>query len=485
MSSYQVDQSPTSPAHIHAHQHHHSGSTNNQYSSSFNDQQQPQQQLGGVTLQGQGQGQVQGQVQPSQQVQQGSSSSSIQERKVFVGGLSWETTDEKLRVYFQNYGVVEDSVVIRDKQSGRPRGFGFVVFQDSAHAQKVVSLHKHTIDRREVETRLAVPRDSPELASRSGSGFLTSASAQQRKLFVGGLAPTVSERIFREYFLQYGPIEDIVVMYDHTSGRPRGFGFVTFKHEESIQRVFSQQVHAIHDKQIDVKPAVSREQMPQIAYGNVRHRIPVANGARVFQDGYNGGGGGNTPVLQDMVNMYGLGNDLGYVNQNLGAMNQVPGGFNSVNPMLNGLQGMSPGLTTGGLDNIYDGGMGAFGNQFGGHFGGQYDQYVPAIENQQLLGQNVGDGHLIAHQVNQLNGLDQLGLRMQNGEGDVDIQQLQDAQHARDESQASVELGVLNTFTSALSAQLDQLPLQSTPQNNSFASLTHQVNSLLGEENVH
>lgn len=69
--------------------------------------------------------------------------------KVFVGGLNWETTDEKLRRYFENYGTVLEAFVSYDRVTMKPRGFGFVVFEDPAVADKVVKL-QHTIDRREV-----------------------------------------------------------------------------------------------------------------------------------------------------------------------------------------------------------------------------------------------------------------------------------------------------------------------------------------------
>ena len=78
-----------------------------------------------------------------------SNQNSKQECKVFVGGLSWETNDQKLRMYFENYGNVTEAFVNYDRNTGRPRGFGFVVFDDPTVADRVV-LQPHTIDRREV-----------------------------------------------------------------------------------------------------------------------------------------------------------------------------------------------------------------------------------------------------------------------------------------------------------------------------------------------
>ncbi len=69
--------------------------------------------------------------------------------KLFIGGISWETTEEKLRDHFQTYGEVAEIVIMKDRATGRARGFGFVVFADPAVADRVVT-EKHTIDGRTV-----------------------------------------------------------------------------------------------------------------------------------------------------------------------------------------------------------------------------------------------------------------------------------------------------------------------------------------------
>ena len=69
--------------------------------------------------------------------------------KLFIGGISWETTEEKLKEYFENYGDVVQIVVMRDKTTGRPRAFGFVVFANPSILDRVLQ-DKHTIDARTV-----------------------------------------------------------------------------------------------------------------------------------------------------------------------------------------------------------------------------------------------------------------------------------------------------------------------------------------------
>ncbi|KAK3816862.1 MAG: hypothetical protein J3R72DRAFT_480240 [Linnemannia gamsii] len=59
--------------------------------------------------------------------------------KLFIGGLSWNTTDDSLRSGFGQVGEVIDAVVVRDRETGRSRGFGFVTFADNAGADAAIS----------------------------------------------------------------------------------------------------------------------------------------------------------------------------------------------------------------------------------------------------------------------------------------------------------------------------------------------------------
>lgn len=70
--------------------------------------------------------------------------------KLFIGGISWETSEEKLKDYFGNYGEVVLTSVMREKLTGKPRGFGFVVFADPSVLDTVLQ-DKHIIDGRTVK----------------------------------------------------------------------------------------------------------------------------------------------------------------------------------------------------------------------------------------------------------------------------------------------------------------------------------------------
>ncbi|KAJ4976324.1 hypothetical protein NE237_001430 [Protea cynaroides] len=182
--------------------------------------------------------------------------------KLFIGGISWDTNEDRLKEYFKTYGEVVEAVIMKDRTTGRARGFGFVVFADPAVAERVV-MEKHTIDGRTVEAKKAVPRDDQHILNRNNSSIHGSPGpARTRKIFVGGLASTVTESDFKKYFDQFGTITDVVVMYDHNTQRPRGFGFITYDSEESVEKVLLKTFHELNGKMVEVKRAVPKELSP-------------------------------------------------------------------------------------------------------------------------------------------------------------------------------------------------------------------------------
>ncbi len=80
--------------------------------------------------------------------------------KLFVGGLSWGTTDESLKVAFAEFGEVTEAVVKRDHESGRSRGFGFVTFAVQTEAlQALEALNDGEVDGRQIRVSEALSRD--------------------------------------------------------------------------------------------------------------------------------------------------------------------------------------------------------------------------------------------------------------------------------------------------------------------------------------
>ncbi|KAF8410258.1 hypothetical protein HHK36_002783 [Tetracentron sinense] len=192
--------------------------------------------------------------------------------KLFVGGVSRETSEDALKDHFNKYGEVVESVIMRDRSTGNTRGFGFVQFSDPSVADKALQ-DKHVILGRTVELKKAFPRGehhqnqnqnqnhhkqqnkgSSKNSNNGGSDY----QFKTRKIFVGGLSATLTEGEFKNYFEKFGRIIDVVVMYDNTTHRPRGFGFITFDSEEAVDNVMQKSFHELNGKLVEVKRAVPK-----------------------------------------------------------------------------------------------------------------------------------------------------------------------------------------------------------------------------------
>lgn len=75
--------------------------------------------------------------------------------KIFVGGLPYHTTDETLRQYFDQFGEIEEAVVITDRQTGKSRGYGFVTMVERLSAEKACKDPNPIIDGRKANVNLA------------------------------------------------------------------------------------------------------------------------------------------------------------------------------------------------------------------------------------------------------------------------------------------------------------------------------------------
>lgn len=94
-------------------------------------------------------------------------------RKLYVGGLAWATTDEGLGAAFAPFGKVVSAKVVKDRETGRSRGFGFVEYETPEEAKKALdALNNTQIDGRAIRIDLAQERvpGAPPRSPRPGGG---------------------------------------------------------------------------------------------------------------------------------------------------------------------------------------------------------------------------------------------------------------------------------------------------------------------------
>ncbi|KAI7897042.1 uncharacterized protein EV154DRAFT_535404 [Mucor mucedo] len=87
--------------------------------------------------------------------------------RLFVGGLAWSTVDDSLRAVFEEHGNVEECVIVKDRETGRSRGFGFVTFSTAEEAKAA----KDALNEKELDGRtIKVDSASAPSAGRGGGG---------------------------------------------------------------------------------------------------------------------------------------------------------------------------------------------------------------------------------------------------------------------------------------------------------------------------
>ncbi|XP_073542357.1 DAZ-associated protein 1 isoform X2 [Phyllobates terribilis] len=187
--------------------------------------------------------------------------------KLFVGGLDWSTTQETLRSYFSQYGEVVDCVIMKDKTTNQSRGFGFVKFKDPNCVGTVLASRPHTLDGRNIDPKPCTPRGMQPERTRPREGWQQKSprteSNKSNKIFVGGIPHNCGEAELRDYFKRFGVVTEVVMIYDAEKQRPRGFGFITFEDEQSVDQAVNMHFHDIMGKKVEVKRAEPRDSKSQ------------------------------------------------------------------------------------------------------------------------------------------------------------------------------------------------------------------------------
>ncbi len=108
--------------------------------------------------------------------------------KLYIGNLSYETTEDDLRSFFSNSGTVISIALIRDRDTGRSKGFAFVEMNSQSEAEQAIKdLDGKTLDNRNIKVNLARPPDDKNRTfSKSYDRHGKSNSGRQKRQRNGG-----------------------------------------------------------------------------------------------------------------------------------------------------------------------------------------------------------------------------------------------------------------------------------------------------------
>jgi len=212
------------------------------------------------------------------------------ETKLYVGNLDWNTTEDRLREVFADFGNVTEVFLPLNRETQRPRGFGFVTISSEQSANDIIERMNET----ELDGRMIKVNETFQKGPRTTSGFqqqgaFNAAGLADVKLYVGNIPFDTTEGEVLNMFEEFGTVSDCFFPTDRETGNFRGFAFVTMPAAEA--EAASQQLngHELNGRSIRVNEAQAR------GAGGPPRGGGYGGGGGGYQGGgggYGGGGGG-------------------------------------------------------------------------------------------------------------------------------------------------------------------------------------------------
>ncbi|KAL3503144.1 hypothetical protein ACH5RR_037593 [Cinchona calisaya] len=182
------------------------------------------------------------------------------QRKLFIRGLGWETTTEKLRGLFSQYGDLEEAVVILDKVTGKSKGYGFITFKHIDGAMAAIKEPSKKIDGRMTVTQLAAAGVSG--GPGGGGGNNNQVDVSDRKIYVANVPYDMPGERLLAHFSMYGEIEEGPLGFDKATGKSRGFALFVYKTAEAARASLVDSIKNIDGHQLNCKLAIDGKKKP-------------------------------------------------------------------------------------------------------------------------------------------------------------------------------------------------------------------------------
>lgn len=231
-------------------------------------------------------------------------------RKLFVHGLSWDTTSEQVLSIFDQFGEIENCHVPIDKATTRAKGFAFVLYKTRSAAENALRERQKNIGNRMIYCQLA--SDGP-------AGANSGVDGNGRKIFVANVASHVNPEMLKLFFEKFGELEEGPSGLDSVSGKFRGYCFFVYKNSEGCKKALEEPVKVFDNCRLECRLAIE-------GFKNIKNQ----NQARLSNNEFGGfNGATNSEFGSNMTYNVGV-NPAFYGNQDFIGQNS---GFGLANPM--------------------------------------------------------------------------------------------------------------------------------------------------------
>jgi RNA recognition motif-containing protein len=189
--------------------------------------------------------------------------------KLFIGGISQDTTQVDLKRHFDKFGQISSFVIVQDKATSVSKGYGFINCENQKTYDRILATKTHLIKDRVVEINQAVKKNCevPEDIKLKSL----------KKIFVGGLPTGATKEDLFTQFSQYGKLTNAYIIYNPISGESKNFGYVEFENIADAQRAAWLKSHVIKGKKLSVQLFKTREDQKGLTQALEKKQVTGGN----------------------------------------------------------------------------------------------------------------------------------------------------------------------------------------------------------------
>ncbi|KZV30586.1 hypothetical protein F511_05736 [Dorcoceras hygrometricum] len=197
-------------------------------------------------------------------------------RKIFVHGLGWNANTELITSVFGKFGEIEDCKVVMDKNSGKAKGYAFVLYKNRDGARRALMKPQKMIEGRITSCQLASagPVQAPPPTVVTTVAVPPPSEYTQRKIYVSNVSAELDVSKLVEFFSKFGEIEEGPLGLDKETGKPRGFCLFVYRTIDGAKRALEEPHKKFEGQILHCQKAVDGPKLSKASL-NLHHSQPM------------------------------------------------------------------------------------------------------------------------------------------------------------------------------------------------------------------